>query len=197
MVWKMKAVSSRTIAIFLLAVAPIFFSLSGCGDNKDSKIRITIWHQDRIDIRVVLQAQIQKFMMLHPEVEVEQLFKETEQLRSGFIIAAIAGQGPEIVYGPADQIGPFQVMDIILPLENLFDKSYLDQFDPRGLTYYKGHLYQIADKLGNHLTLVYNKKLVPRPPSTEKELIDIGRNLTRDLDGDGRPDQYGLAWNYT
>ncbi len=175
----------------------VLCGLSGCGPKKGEKIRITIWHQDRIDIRVVLEAQLQKFMKLHPEVEVEQLFKETEALRSGFIIAAIAGQGPEIVYGPADQIGPFQVMDIILPLDSLFDKAYLDQFDPKALTYYKGHLYQIADKLGNHLTLVYNKKLVPKPPTTEKELIDIGKNLTRDLDGDGRPDQYGLAWNYT
>ena len=190
----------RTLHVFLFsffAACVVFGSLSGCGPKKGEKIRITIWHQDRIDIRVVLEAQLQKFMKLHPEVEVEQLFKETEELRSGFIIAAIAGQGPEIVYGPADQIGPFQVMDIILPLDSLFDKSYLDQFDPKGLTYYKGHLYQIADKLGNHLTLVYNKKLVPKPPTTEKELIDIGKNLTRDLDGDGRPDQYGLAWNYT
>jgi maltose-binding protein MalE len=190
----------RTLHAFLFsffAACVVFGALSGCGPKKGEKIRITIWHQDRIDIRVVLEAQLQKFMKLHPEVEVEQLFKETEELRSGFIIAAIAGQGPEIVYGPADQIGPFQVMDIILPLDSLFDKSYLDQFDPKGLTYYKGHLYQIADKLGNHLTLVYNKKLVPKPPTTEKELIDIGKSLTRDLDGDGRPDQYGLAWNYT
>ncbi|MGA9407371.1 MAG: extracellular solute-binding protein [Bacteroidota bacterium] len=179
------------------ALCVVLGGLSGCRPKKDGKIRITIWHQDRIDIRVVLQAQLQKFMKLHPEVEVEQLFKETEELRSGFIIAAIAGQGPEIVYGPADQVGPFQVMDIILPLENLFDKSYLDEFDPKALTYYKGHLYQIADKLGNHLTLVYNKKLVPKPPTTDKELIEIGKSLTRDTKGNGRPDQYGLAWNYT
>ena len=171
--------------------------VQGCRGKGDGRVKLTIWHQDRIDIRVVLEAQLHRFMKLHPEVEVEQVYKETEQLRSGFIIAAIAGQGPEIVYGPADQVGPFQVMDIILPLDSLFDKEYLGSFDPKGLTYYKGHLYQIADKLGNHLTLVYNKKLVPKPPSTEQELIEIGQKLTRDLDGDGKPDQYGLAWNYT
>ena len=90
-------------------------------------------------------------------------------------------------------------MDIILPLENLFDKSYLDQFDPKGLTYYKGHLYQIADKLGNHLTLVYNKKLVPKPPTTEKELIDIGKSLTRDLtvtEGRISMDWHGTTLNH-
>jgi maltose-binding protein MalE len=130
-------------------------------------------------------------------VKVEELFKETEELRSGFIIAALAGQGPDIVYGPSDQVGPFEMMDIILPLESLFDSAWLAGYDPRGLTWYRGHLYQVADKLGNHLTLVYNKALVPVPPSTDQELIRIGKALTADLNGDGKTDRYGLAWNYT
>jgi arabinogalactan oligomer / maltooligosaccharide transport system substrate-binding protein/arabinogalactan oligomer / maltooligosaccharide transport system permease protein len=151
----------------------------------------------RVDEREVLEKQIQRFNALHPEVHVEQLYKETEELRSGFIIAAIAGQGPELVYGPSDQIGPFQVMDIILPMENLFDTTFLHSFNPKALTYYKGHLYQIADKLGNHLALVYNKKLVSKPPTTDQELIALGKKLTKDTNGDGHIDQYGLTWNYT
>lgn len=180
----------------MIVMAPSLF-VSGCARAKPDKIKITIWHQDRIDIRLILERQIARFMALHPEVQVEQLFKETEQLRSGFIVAAIAGQGPEIVYGPSDQVGPFEVMNIILPLEDIFEKEWLTLYDPRGLTWYRGHLYQVADKLGNHLTLVYNKKLVPVPPATDSALIAIGRKLTVDLDGDGRPDRYGLAWNYT
>ena len=66
------------------------------GRKKDGKIRITIWHQDRIDIRVVLQAQLQKFMKLHPEVEVEQLFKETEELRSGSSSLRLQGRGRKL-----------------------------------------------------------------------------------------------------
>lgn len=160
-------------------------------------MRITIWHQDRIDVRVILQRQLARFMQIHPEVRAEELFKETEELRSGFIIAALAGQGPEIVYGPSDQVGPFELMNIILPLETIFDSTWQSQYDPRALTWYKGHLYQVADKLGNHLTLVYNKKLVPDPPSNEQELIEIGKSVTADLNGDGRIDRYGLTWNYT
>jgi maltose-binding protein MalE len=171
---------------------------TGCGRRDDGKIKITIWHQDRPDVRDVLQAQLNRYMAFHNDtIKVEQLFKETEELRSGFIIAAIAGQGPDIVYGPSDQVGPFQIMDIILPLDSLFEKEFLRQFDPKALTYYKGRLYKIADKLGNHLTLVYNKKLVPIPPTTEKDLIRIGKTLTVDRNNDGRIDQYGLAWNYT
>jgi len=189
--------SSALYLLALLGVAGCALFPASCGNAGPEKIRITIWHQDRIDVRLILERQLARFMALHPEVRVEQLFKETEQLRSGFIIAAIAGQGPEIVYGPSDQVGPFEVMNIILPLESIFEKEWLDRYDPRGLTWYKGHLYQVADKLGNHLTLVYNKKLVPVPPATDAELVAIGKRLTADLNGDGRPDRYGLAWNYT
>lgn len=185
-----------SFAVVAIAVSSLFF-ISGCGKKDDGKVKITIWHQMRVDEREVLQRQIIKFMHLHPEVRVEQLYKETEELRSGFIVAAIAGQGPDLVYGPSDQVGPFQVMDIILPLDSLFDKEYLAQLNPKGLSYYKGNLYQIAAILGNHLTLIYNKKLLQTPPTTDEELIAIGKSLTKDTDGDGKIDQYGLVWNYT
>ncbi len=186
--------AALTVVVLLTIVAGVW---PGCSGRDDGRIRIRLWHQDRIEIRVMLQRQIDRFMELHPEVRVEQLFKETEELRSGFIIAALAGQGPEIVYGPSDQVGPFEIMSIILPLEDVFEKEWLDQFDERGRTWYRGHLYQLADKLGNHLTLVYNKALVPVPPSTEEELIEIAKRVTVDLNNDGKTDRYGLTWNYT
>lgn len=196
----MKARSPAVVGlavIGLLSCAALLMWSGGCRGSGDTRIRITIWHQDRIDVRLILQRQMARFMQLHPQVKVEELFKETEELRSGFIIAALAGQGPDIVYGPSDQVGPFEMMDIILPLEPLLDSAWLAAYDPRGLTWYKGHLYQVADKLGNHLTLVYNRKLVPAPPATERDLIAIGKKLTADLNGDGKIDRYGLAWNYT
>ena len=133
-----------------------FFILS-CGNKKEERTKITIWHQMRVDERVILQSQIEKFMLTHPKIKVEQVYKETEEMRSGFIIAAVAGQGAEIVYGPNDNIGVFSSVDIILPLDTLFDKKFISQINPKALTYYKNHLFQIADKLGNHLALVYNK----------------------------------------
>lgn len=169
----------------------------GCSKKKNDPNRIVIWHQMRIDERVILEEHLKKYMDLHPDIKVEALYKETETLRSGYIIAAIAGQGPDLVYGPSDQIGPFQVMDIILPLEDLFPQEYLNKFNPKALTYYKGHLYQIADKLGNHLALVYNKNLIKKPPDTDEELINIGKEITIDKNGDRQPDVYGLVWNYT
>ena len=111
---------SRSLALLAVLACGVVVATqwTGCQRHDDGQIRITMWHQDRIDVRLILQRQLDRFMQLHPEVRVEQLFKETEELRSGFIIAALAGQGPEIVYGPSDQVGPFEIMQIILPLED-------------------------------------------------------------------------------
>ena len=187
----------KRYSFLLFTLVFLFFLFLNCGNKEGDPNRIVIWHQMRVDERVILEAHLKKYMELHPGIRVEALYKETESLRSGFIIAALAGQGPDLVYGPSDQIGPFQVMNIIKPLEGMFSKEYLEKFNPKGLTYYKGHLYQIADKLGNHLALVYNKALVSKPPETDEELIEIGQRITVDKNGDGQPDIYGLVWNYT
>ena len=152
----------------------------------------------RPDERDVLQRQLDRYMKIHPDIVVTQVYKETEELRSGYIIASIAGQGPDLVYGPSDPIGVYEATKTIRPLENLFTTEYLAQFDSTALLHYRGHLYQIADKIGNHLALVYNKKYVRKPPTTDTELISECEAIqARYGYTAGKPNVYGLAWNYT
>src|SRR5690606_27468418 len=162
----------KTILLLSLITVLIFTGCSGKADENE----IVIWHQMRVDEREILEKQIAEFEKLHPRIKVTQLYKETEELRSNYIVAAIGGQGPELVYGPSDQVGPFETMRIIKPLQDVFDSSYLNKFNRQGLVYSNGNLWMIADKIGNHLTLVYNKDLVPVPPATDKELIEIGKS---------------------
>jgi arabinogalactan oligomer / maltooligosaccharide transport system permease protein len=180
--------------LLLLSVLGILL-IGGCA--KDDRIHIRMWHQMRIEERLILERQLQRYMQEHPGVRIEQLYKETEQLRNDYIIATYARQGPEIVYGPSDMIGLLATLEVIQPLEVYFEKEYLDRFHEAATVWYHGHLYQLADKLGNHLALVYNKELLKEPPGTTDELIRVGKELTRDFTGNGRIDQYGLVWNYT
>jgi maltose-binding protein MalE len=139
---------------------------------------------------------LDRFAKARPIQRAEHAYYETEELRSNFIVAALGGSGPDLIYGPADMVGPFHEMGIIQPLEEFFSTKELGGFDPMGLVRLDGHLYMIADRIGNHLTLVYNKKLLPKPPQTTDELIALGKTLTKDLNNDGLPDQYALAWNF-
>jgi len=169
-----------------------------CRQKHSDSERIVIWHQMRPDERVILQRQLTRYMEVYSAIRVVELYKETEELRSGFVIASIAGQGPDLVYGPSDPIGIYETTKTIKPLEPYFSTEYLGQFSASALTWYNNHLYQIADKIGNHLALVYNKKYLERPPTNDREWIEISKEI-QEKHGyvAGRPNVYGLAWNYT
>ena len=148
----------------------------------------------------ILQHKIEQFSKKYPDWQIRQLFYEPETARTNYIISAMGGSGPALFWGASDNIGPFVELEVIKQLDTLIDKSVLEQFITEPFpanTWFQQHLYQIADRVGNHLCLVYNKKLVANPPQTLNELKEIGKQLTKDLDKDGKADRYALAWNYT
>lgn len=132
----------------------------------------------------------------HDSVKVSQIYYETEELRSNYQISALGGSGPDIIFGPSDAVGPFQVMGVIKPLEDIFSQEYLSNFMDQALTYTGGHLFLIGDRVGNHLTLVYNKDIIKNPPETTDELLSLADRYTIDKDGDGLFDQYTLVFNF-
>ncbi|HNX00983.1 MAG TPA: extracellular solute-binding protein [Candidatus Cloacimonadota bacterium] len=192
--------------LFLFAILMFLLSCK----QQSNVTTVHLWHQMEPPKRPVLNALIKEFEAQNPDIKVVTLAKGTEEVRTGFqAAAAFTGGGPELVYGPMDQIGPFEAMkqknsdnSIIMPLENIFPKEYFEKFNSMAVVRYKGHIYQIGDRLGNHLSMAYNMKLfkeagLPGPPQTVSQLIEYGKKMTIDKDGDGKPDQYGLVWNYT
>jgi maltose-binding protein MalE len=179
-----------------LTVAAMLLCALGC-EKRDGATRIQLWHQMQPEDRAVLMQVIAEYDSAHANVEVEVIYKETEDLRSSFQTAALAGLGPDLIYGPSDQVGPFATMQFVEPLDRLVDANLLKKLDERAAVKFKGHIYQVADRIGNHLTLVYNKKLLPVPPKTTDELIEMGRAVSRDTNGDGATDIYGIVWNFT
>jgi len=189
----------RKFSVYLL-FGLFMYLLTGCGcTGKDPK-SITIWHSFRPTDRTVFQQALREFASRHAGWTFNELYYEPEQARTNFIISALGGSGPELFWGANDNIGPFVELDVIMPLENLFTQDFLDSFvvEPvNANTWMNGHIYQLGDRVGNHLCLVYNKKLVGKPPQTMSELIAMGKKFSVDKDGDGKPDRYALVWNFT
>ncbi|WP_291515801.1 extracellular solute-binding protein [Bdellovibrio sp. ArHS] len=160
-------------------------------------LRIQLWHQMIYGHRVVLSEALRQFEKENPGVTVQETYRETEELRSSYQAAAMGGSGPELVFGPSDQIGPFATMNIIRPLDEVLEEKYFEQFDPLAIPLYHDKHYMIGGAVGNHLMLIYNKKLLAKPPQNSDEMIALGKEHTRDLNGDGKIDRYGLVFNYT
>ena len=181
--------------LFVLLMAGLLLTCSGRPEN-----RIVVWHSMRPVARKILADHLARFQIRHPQWEFRELYYPNETARTNFIISALGGSGPQLFYGANDNIGPFVELRVIQPLEPFLNSTFLDSFISEPFpanTWFRGHLYQLADRVGNHLCLVYNKKMIARPPKTITELRQVGKELTRDFDGNGLPDQYAIAWNYT
>ena len=162
-----------------------------------SKTDINIWHQMLYENRKVLREVCDDYEKQNLDIRINLTYRETEELRSSFQAASMGGSGPELIYGPSDQVGPFSVMEIIQPLDALFPQDYFNQFVDNAVVKSDNKIWMVGDVVGNHLMLIYNKKLLSIPPMNTDQLIKIGKQMTVDRDGDGKVDQYGLVWNYT
>ena len=162
-----------------------------------SKVTISILHQMLYENRKALREVCNDYEKNNPNIEINLTYRETEELRSSFQAAAMGGSGPELIYGPSDQVGPFSIMGIIQPLDQLLSKNYFNQFVDNAIVKSNGKTWMVGDVVGNHLMLIYNKDLISDPPENTDDLIRIGKEMTIDIDGDGKIDQYGLVWNFT
>src|SRR6185436_3913953 len=92
---------------------------AGCDRTADSRTHILIWHQKIAGERDLFHEQVARFNASHQDIVVDTLYKENEELRNLFVIAAVAGQGPDIIYGPADNVGVFVTTQTVLPLDKI------------------------------------------------------------------------------
>jgi maltose-binding protein MalE len=182
-------------ALCLLSSALWFAGCTGAREGGPTVVRV--WHQKDAGERAYFDDLVARFNASQDSIHIEALYKETEELRNHYVFAAIGGRGPDLVYGPADNVGTFGVTETIRPLDGLLGPAFFAQYNADGLLRWDGKVVAVADQVGNHVTFVYNRRLMPTPPRTFEELIAMGQRLTRDTNGDGRPDQYALTWNYT
>jgi len=184
----------RLLAFAVFAIALV---ASACGGTSgttggEPKADIQIYSQKDPGLENLLKQQIDEFQAQHKTITVKVVHYETEQLRTNFQTAAIAHSGPELVYGPNDNIGPWVTLKILQPIDNVMGADFVKQFSDNavGAVSFKGHVYAAPDINGNHLMLLYNKKLVTTVPQNTDDLITASKALT-----DASKNKYGLVFN--
>ncbi|OGO09987.1 MAG: hypothetical protein A2Z66_02655, partial [Chloroflexi bacterium RBG_13_66_10] len=124
----------------------------------------------------ILQGLADQFLAdYNVELVVEDL-GVVQDIRSQVLIAVPAGEGPDIYIGVHDWLGALVESGLVAPIDlgaarDLFVPSTLDAF-----TYTDGNLYGVPYATEN-LGFFYNTDLVPEPPTTWDEVLEIGRTL--------------------
>lgn len=188
-------------ALLLLCLVACGSSI-GCGERSEKRT-VTLWHQMVPRDRVMLYQLVDEFEAANPNIDVRTLYKETEELRSGYQAAALAGIGPELIYGPSDVMGTYHTMGIVADMGDWVPEAEAAKFIDGALTYLpdpkksnSNQLVLLPDRFGNHLALVYNRSLVPNPPKTTDELIEFAKAAMIDPETAERTGRYGLVWNF-
>lgn len=193
----------------VLAVFLVVGMIAGCGSKKtessqpsqtqqssqESKqeakpVKIVLWEQMEPKATEVFDKYAKEFMNKYPNLTIERIHYTTEDLRSNYQNAVLAGSGPDLIYGPNDNIGVFEAGKLIQPVDDVLPKSFLDTLDKMALdaSSMKGKIWAVPDIMGNHLGLVVNNDLEKNPPKTWNDIIEFAKTFN-----DGK--KYALVFN--
>ena len=173
--------------------------LIGCSDD-DGKTRIDFWNFGGTPhFYTWVDAQIAEYNESHPEVRVVKNQKSWNMIRELLFTNFSAGTGPDVVTVHANYAAEFGGAGYFLPLEQFAGFEEIRQdFVPNILetTSYQGRHYGLPFSALTFV-LVCNKEMFDAagldPPRTWSELRSTAKQLTRDTDGDGRLDQWGMV----
>jgi len=144
---------------------------------------------------------LRRFRLEHPEIDVQ---VETMPWvgRTQKMITAIAGnRAPDCVYLNLDLIAQMVSRDALQPVDPYLTEEIKKDYglDVIAAITVEGRQW-IFPMLRTVYASLYNRKLVAdagwdpdAPPTTWEEMSDLARRATKDTNGDGQIDQYGLG----
>ncbi len=169
------------VAVVLLVVA------CGNGEGAVDEIEFDLWTQegDTGQAFQYVESLAERYEEKNSDITINVVRKDAEELREEFQSASVAGAAPELLWTVNNHAGPFTAAGIIQPVGDLYDR---DEFiEPVTMD---GEPYGIPISSGNHLMLLYNRRLVDSAPRNTDEMIEIAGELTEG-------NRYGLAYNMT
>ncbi len=114
-------------------------------------------------------------------------------------IFAAKSDAVDIIATWRGSVNQFAAPGYLVDLTDKLDKGYADGMTPAlGSFKYKGRIYGLP-YMQSFRFFYYNKKMFrdagldpEKPPRTWAEAVEMGKKLTRDTNGDGKIDQWGL-----
>lgn len=186
---------NRTARILLLI--PILFL--SCGP-RDTSTEIQFWNFGGTQSYLKwVRGRIDQFNRTHPGIRVVQTDKSWNMIREILYANYSAGAGPDVMTVHANYAAEFGGTGYFYPINKFPDFEEVKNWYQPNLfesVRYKDNYYGLPGS-AIAFVLACNKDLFDQagisPPKTWSEFRDAARRLTRDLDGDGTIDQYGLV----
>lgn len=183
----------------IMGIARSDFSV-GVGSQK--KVELTFWNGWTGPDGVVALKMIREFNDKNPDLHVSMQRMPWATYYNKLMVAAVDGRGPEIFIIHASTLPRMVRAGYVANVDDLYDGPTgipRSDFDQKVLdtTLFKGH--NVGLPLDIHPQGLYcNMKLLRQagfnhPPRDKEEFLRAVKALTKDTDGDGKPDQWGFS----
>ncbi len=164
---------------------------------------LTIWHTYSGKEQDEFNKLVDRYRALHPELNIQVEFQPYAGAPEKFIVAATAGNAPDIMRFQNDRLGEVASLGYLEPLDSRLDPATIQRFTPATLATMtiQGHVYALP-ATQDLLAIVYNKAIFtsanekfPDNNWTTDDMIRIATNLTTTTRyGFVTPQTIGFYW---
>jgi len=144
------------------------------------------------------EAMAKAFTEENPNITIEFIGTPMNEMYAKLATMATGGNMPDVFTNSPEFYGQASDMGIVEPLNELLGQDYVDGFESATIKQAEidGDL-QFAPFFTIPTGLLYRMDMFEAegitPPETWDEFVAAAQKLTKDLNGDGQPDQWGFA----
>jgi len=162
---------------------------------------ITFWHSLGFHVKEIIDELAIEYTESHPGVRVTPVFQGLyEELQVKMLAAAVTHGLPDVAQVQFEYMSTYIENGLLEPINSSIPadekEDILDLFWE--LVTEDGNVYGVPFCISTTV-FFYNEDAfrqagIEGGPSTWEEMIDIGKRLTKDKDGDGNPDNYAMMF---
>jgi len=191
--------------IAITAAAVLAVGIAGCSGGgtpaaSAGKVQVTFWHGYTEADGKVLNGLVDQFNASQNGVEITAVTKPWATLLDTALPALSAKNGPELMALPPENIPTYAQKKALQSLDSWYGSSKVAaNLNSEAVATGEFNGQRFGTPLSfTPLTMFYNKKMfaaagIQTPPTTWDEWVADAQKLTIDSNGDGTPEQYGLA----
>ncbi|MEA4907426.1 MAG: ABC transporter substrate-binding protein [Anaerolineaceae bacterium] len=152
----------------------------------------------------VATVLIDEFEAQYPNIKVEVVITTWDTMEGQIRTALNGNNAPDVITDLESRVASYASQGLLANLDSYYTASNVDMDDfftsAIDLATYDGSLYAMPMRHDGP-AMIYNKDMFEEAgldpdafPATWDELNEVAKLLTKDTDGDGTIDQYGIGW---
>jgi multiple sugar transport system substrate-binding protein len=192
-----------------IALALAVSACAGQGQNGDDAknsggtVTLKFWNGFTGPDRAAVEGIVSKFNSSQTKVKIEMQIMPWDVFFDKLLPSLGSGTGPDIAAMDTAQIPQYAARGVFQPLDDAYGPQGVDpnvMVKPAvDATVYNGKKYGVPMNFTT-LLLYWNKEMFrkagldpEKPPANWDEFAAAAKKLTKDTNGDGKPEQYGLS----